>query len=450
MVAAMGKTLSRTDEISFKSAEVTSYDLTKTTPDGTTTVLIDGAAGAPLAQNVYATDGLQISVTDSPPGIKYFTVQANAAGPLDPPEMGNFAFNSNGFPFFEGQDRPTSRQQSTTSAIWGISYGGGTGTAYDDGCGFNCGGAYIGRSIREGWEPIGIDNFEFYFSERCAATIDGVVDANDCLAWRAFDDGGIMEVPFEAWNRGPSNDPADDFRLIPAVCEAACGAGTEDYVFDIGGDHAVSGGANDPYSDWIYLYNPQDDGATPGETGYEGFMFGPDSQGHRTFSRQVFVNWNGGTARPYNAELPEVGTVFRITTLKPAQPGDRLSFNTATAGISPRAQTDDERKALLDKAAIVPNPYMGTSAYENNQLINQARITNLPEQATIRIFSLSGALIRTLTKNSPDTVLSWDLTTENRLPISTGIYLIHVDAPGIGSKVIKFAVVNRRLQMDFF
>ncbi|GMQ82873.1 MAG: hypothetical protein BMS9Abin05_2339 [Rhodothermia bacterium] len=131
-------------------------------------------------------------------------------------------------------------------------------------------------------------------------------------AVRLWDGGSSMPVPFELWNTGiqTPDDPSDDYRMIPAVCEAACGAGLEDSVFDIYGDHVISSSDNDPYTDWIYWYNPVDKSA--GEWGYGAYFDNSDTLGAEVFSRMVLVLWNGGREFPYLAEMPEEGTVFRI------------------------------------------------------------------------------------------------------------------------------------------
>ena len=99
----------------------------------------------------------------------------------------------------------------------------------------------------------------------------------------------------------------------------------------------------------------------------------------------------------------------------------------------------------------MPNPYKGASSYEVSQLTDRVRFTNLPDVATIRIFTLNGSLIRTLEKQSAGVAtLSWNLTTNNNLPIASGVYLIHIEVPGVGEKVLKFAVVKKRIQLNTF
>jgi hypothetical protein len=113
--------------------------------------------------------------------------------------------------------------------------------------------------------------------------------------------------------------------MIPAVCESQCEAGSVDGLFDIGGDHSASAVDNDPFSDRLYWYNPQD--MSPGEGGYQAYFGGADDLGDVVMRRMVLVLLNGGGEPPYTASMPETGTVFRIAGQVPiapipASPGD--------------------------------------------------------------------------------------------------------------------------------
>ena len=87
---------------------------------------------------------------------------------------------------------------------------------------------------------------------------------------------------------------------------------------------------------------------------------------------------------------------------------------------------------------MVPNPYYSLSLYESSQLDNIVKITNLPENCTVNIYTVEGALVRTLRKDNSATWLPWDLTNNYNVPIASGVYIIHINAPGIGEKVIKW------------
>ncbi|MFT4662490.1 MAG: hypothetical protein ACI8XB_002780 [Patiriisocius sp.] len=104
----------------------------------------------------------------------------------------------------------------------------------------------------------------------------------------------------------------------------------------------------------------------------------------------------------------------------------------------------------LELINVVPNPYYAFSFYENSRLDNRVKFINLPEECTIKIFNTAGTLVRTLGKDNPLTFLEWDLNNENNISIAGGAYIIHIEAPGIGSTVIKWFGVTRKLDLDNF
>ncbi|MDX1652666.1 MAG: T9SS type A sorting domain-containing protein [Brumimicrobium sp.] len=100
---------------------------------------------------------------------------------------------------------------------------------------------------------------------------------------------------------------------------------------------------------------------------------------------------------------------------------------------------DEETLAsVLDMINVVPNPYYAFSEYERSKLDTRVKITNLPERCKVRIYDVSGKLIRSYDKDSPITSIDWDLKNAENIPVSGGVYLIHVDVPGIGERVVKF------------
>jgi len=69
---------------------------------------------------------------------------------------------------------------------------------------------------------------------------------------------------------------------------------------------------------------------------------------------------------------------------------------------------------------------------------------HLPKECTIRIYSLRGFLVDTIKHYSTadDGMESWDLISKDGNDIAYGIYLYHVDAPGVGKKVGRFVVIK--------
>jgi hypothetical protein len=105
--------------------------------------------------------------------------------------------------------------------------------------------------------------------------------------------------------------------------------------------------------------------------------------------------------------------------------------------------SQDQLKEALDIINIVPNPYYAFSEYERNRLETKVKITNLPEQCTVRIYTVNGKLVRTFKKDSPITSLDWNLTNHVNIPVASGIYLIHVSVPEVGERVLKAFISMR-------
>ena len=112
--------------------------------------------------------------------------------------------------------------------------------------------------------------------------------------------------------------------------------------------------------------------------------------------------------------------------------------------------TSDQETAenALDIINVVPNPYYAFSLYERDRRDTRVKITNLPDRCKVRIFDTSGKLVRAFDKDSPITSIDWNLQNEEMIPIASGIYIIHVDVPGVGEKVVKFFAAMRQPDLE--
>jgi hypothetical protein len=143
-------------------------------------------------------------------------------------------------------------------------------------------------------------------------------------------------------------------------------------------------------------------------------------------------------SRPYAQYIPDASQPLRNNGFP------LYTFSTDALVPKPLADVDNkwnnDKQALLDEIGVVPNPYYGyVAGYEQNRLDTRVRIINLPRQATISIYSLDGTLIRTLTKDNPNqSYVDWDTRNAKGLAIASGMYLIHINAKGIGETVIKW------------
>lgn len=138
------------------------------------------------------------------------------------------------------------------------------------------------------------------------------------------------------------------------------------------------------------------------------------------------------------------GDVFTIQPNYYINASRQYNFTTSKATVG----NTELMKNQLDNIKVYPNPYFAHNKAESNPLQRFVSISHLPSKAKIRIISLTGEIIKTINYDSsvpssnPSNVAKWDLRNENGLPVASGMYFIHVEIEGVGSKVLKLAVIQ--------
>jgi len=147
----------------------------------------------------------------------------------------------------------------------------------------------------------------------------------------------------------------------------------------------------------------------------------------------------------WTAVVPNASVLSTVNNADPI-----YEFNTSDIGA--RKEDAVSAKDALSLINIVPNPYYAYSGYEQITSENIVKITNLPRNCTISIYTLNGTLIRTLKKADDDAKASvdWDLKNQSRIPIASGLYIIHVDVPNVGEKILKWFGVMRPLDLEAY
>src|ERR1043166_3177860 len=158
------------------------------------------------------------------------------------------------------------------------------------------------------------------------------------------------------------------------------------------------------------------------------------------------------------AALPTAGTVWHLRTysgavtgttgsygfvpaIRPANvPGLRVRVAYTGSTFSPATTT----AANLSRIHTLPDPYYVSNALENTANQKVLQFVNLPAQAVVRFYSVSGVLVNVLTHNDPTGggLLTWDLRNRNNQFVASGVYFYHVEAPDGQTKVGRFTVVN--------
>ena len=160
------------------------------------------------------------------------------------------------------------------------------------------------------------------------------------------------------------------------------------------------------------------------------------------------TSWEFNFFEPLSGDTipPSDGDVFYIATTRSFSSEDIYTFTTkASTIVRSQAMSD------LDRIAAVPNPYVVTNVLEQLDLQNRTDrgprrmyFNHLPQDCTIRIYTITGELVETLEHHSTidDGKEYWDLTTKDNFPIAFGIYIFHVDAGDLGEKIGRFAVIK--------
>ena len=115
-------------------------------------------------------------------------------------------------------------------------------------------------------------------------------------------------------------------------------------------------------------------------------------------------------------------------------PGDVYEFT------APEVTEDiNIAKKDIGKINAFPNPYYTTA--ENRYVT----FNHLPDKAMIRIFDLSGVLIRTIKHDGINNQFEkWNLVNDNNIAVASGIYIVHINMPELNKhKILKLAVVSR-------
>lgn len=107
--------------------------------------------------------------------------------------------------------------------------------------------------------------------------------------------------------------------------------------------------------------------------------------------------------------------------------------------------------AELDAIKAVPNPLYLYGGFDPNPGSKQLRFHHLPATCKISLFNIAGDHVRTIDKDDPSTAIaSWDLLTEQGLPVASGIYIYVVDAPGFGQKIGKVAIFTEAEVLNIY
>lgn len=156
---------------------------------------------------------------------------------------------------------------------------------------------------------------------------------------------------------------------------------------------------------------------------------------------------------------PHAGWLFMFSTSSKYTIGDELMIyldnpvdpETDLLTFSGSFQTgiadDEELQAQLERISVFPNPYFGghDDEFGTDRFITFA---GLPErECIIRIFTLAGDLVARLDHGESISTGTpyeyWDLRNQEGRLVASGMYVVHIEIPGLGDKILKLAILQR-------
>ncbi len=214
-----------------------------------------------------------------------------------------------------------------------------------------------------------------------------------------------------------TGDDEVDWEQIPVGFIDVIPFGAPDSVFNADGTRE---------SDWIVFMDHQDD------------------EGNPVPSWRFLLNLMPSDDTRIYSE-PRAGDTAYVVVDKPFLRNDIYEFTTYAPRVDETLAEED-----MEKIKVVPNPYFAASAFEGQNTFSSGRgpreiqFRYLPSECTVRIYSISGDLVKTIYHSSPleSGTGRWDLLTEDNLSAAYGVYVYHIDAPNIGQKIGKLAIVK--------
>jgi hypothetical protein len=157
----------------------------------------------------------------------------------------------------------------------------------------------------------------------------------------------------------------------------------------------------------------------------------------RTYSGAITVPEEMiGAVNPGGYKYTKTYTTEATGRRPPLVPGITLRWQVEDAS-APTGSTD------LTRVHTVPDPYLGSSRYDAASTTRQLMFVNLPPQATIRIYTLTGVLVDVVNHNDSfgGGREVWNLRNRNNQFVASGVYFFHVVTPDGEEHVGKFTVL---------
>ena len=271
-------------------------------------------------------------------------------------------------------------------------------------------------------------------------------------------DSGFVDVPFQAW--AVDEISGTETQLAVGFTESALASDTlrnPDGIYDPGTDVVGSKEYiiifNSPYDPTGDAYAYTGNAASWANLGGGYNLNSGDPRFNdslKVVAKSPYFDalYVAGIQRAVGQETAEMTGIYSIEVFSHLKTTDKYRFKVDID------ITADKERDLFNKINVFPNPLFafnpGVGFTGGSPDAPYVTFSNLPNQIDIRIFSLSGNLIRSLVKDDNDPYMTWDLQNENGLRVASGMYLAIVSNAEFGQRVLKFAIIMPQKQIRRF
>jgi hypothetical protein len=237
---------------------------------------------------------------------------------------------------------------------------------------------------------------------------------------------GYFDSPIQVFDVSDKNNP----RQLQWAFVEQNGSPVNDHIWD----------PSQTAADREYIFILRDTYSDTPDPTYTGYRINSNAgQMPILYAAWLTQRANFGTKLPWRD-----GDIWRITPNVPFGKDDKYTFTTKKPQFSVVAEKQD-----VTKINVFPNPYLGSNAQELNKYQRFVTFNHLPQHAIFKIYSVSGSLVRSFEKNDASQLTNWDLLNDNRLPVSSGMYIIHISMPELNTeKVLKLGIVVEQQYLD--
>lgn len=149
---------------------------------------------------------------------------------------------------------------------------------------------------------------------------------------------------------------------------------------------------------------------------------------------QFSISWQTDAAKP------KTGDIYGYSSKKRFKLDDIYH-------LQPKPSIVQEEYLQVEKIKVVPNPYIvynvSEHLYNDGTTDRKIRFINLPSKCTIKVYTLTGSLIKRIDHESNSIGEAvWNLITDEQLAVSYGVYIYTAVTPSGARKIGKFAVIK--------